>query len=83
MINWIKNKLHIHRFSKPIASQYWTFSTRKIIFECKCGKREMRDVYKNFGDAFPIETTLFITSKEMKELLNGNGVIKNNHYEIT
>lgn len=69
MINWIKNKLHIHCFSKPIASQYVSFNSRDIIFECSCGKRKMERVQRDYGDAFPIQTTHFITNAQMRDIL--------------
>jgi len=66
----IAQKLHVHRFEKPIASQYWTFNTRRIVYECKCGKRELRKEYYQFGESFPIPTTDFITNEEIEKLLN-------------
>jgi hypothetical protein len=75
IIFWIKNKLHIHYFNKPIVSEYVSFHTRNIIFECRCGKRELRKESRAFGDAFSIETTHFITHKEMNEILNKNLVV--------
>lgn len=69
MIHWLKNKLHIHCFNKPIVSQYVSFHQRDIIYECKCDKRKMQREYRNFGDAFPIETKNFITDAEMQKIL--------------
>ncbi len=66
----ITDLLHICRFNTPIASQYCTFNTRRIIFECRCGKRELRNVSRAFGSPFPMETTMLITNEEMDKLLN-------------
>jgi hypothetical protein len=66
----MKNIFHIHNFKKPVASQYRSFNGRNIIFECKCGKREMRFIYDFFGRGFPLETNILITDKEMEQILN-------------
>ena len=64
--------LHIHKFDNAIVSMYWTFSIRKIIYECECGKRKAIKVYRDYyeGVDFPIPTTNFITNKEFDNLLN-------------
>lgn len=72
MLKWLKNKLHIHCYIKPIASQYWTFSTRRIFYQCRCGKTIDKLVYRDFGDSFPIATNCFMSDKEFNELLNNN-----------
>jgi len=61
---------HLHRYT-PIVSMYWTFSTRKIIYECQCGKREVRQVYRNFGDEFPIDTAIMLSNTDFNAILNG------------
>jgi len=48
---------HIHIYNTPIHSRYVSFSTREIIYECRCGKRCSKSVTKSFGSAFPIETS--------------------------
>lgn len=60
---------HIHCYKKPVVSQYVSFHTRNIIFECECGKREQRRVIKAFSEDFPIPTTPYISDKEMLEYL--------------
>lgn len=65
----IIEKIHVCIFSKPILSKYSTFNSRDIIYECRCGKRKVVNVYRNFGDYFPIETKNFLTDKEFKEIL--------------
>ena len=70
LIDKIKAKLHVHSFNKPIKSQYWTFCQRQIIFQCRCGERQQRKVYRAFGDAFPIETGVLTSNKEMEDCLN-------------
>ena len=61
---------HIHLFNTPIVSQYRSFHTRNIVFECRCGKRKVIEVTKKFGDPFPIETTILITDDQMSNMLN-------------
>lgn len=60
---------HIHSFSTPIVSEYVSFHTRRIIYQCRCGCKEARSVSLPFGISFPIETTLFFESKDFKYLL--------------
>jgi hypothetical protein len=67
-----KNKLHVHSYDKPIVSQYVSFNTRDIVYECKCGKRTIKRVYKSFSDPFPIQTTLHLTNEELKKIVNNN-----------
>lgn len=62
---------HFHHYSKPVVSKYSGFNTRRIIYECRCGKRKEYHIYRRFGDAFPIETTDFTTHKEFDQILNG------------
>lgn len=69
-INWLKNKLHVHYFSKPIVSEYRSFNVRNIIFECRCSKCELRKEVRAFDKNFSMPTTYFITTKEINELLN-------------
>ncbi len=70
---------HIHIYSKPIVSQYISFSTREIIFECRCGCRVAKMISKPFGVSFPINTNS-LNSKEFNEVLNG---IESKHTKIT
>lgn len=75
--SWLFNllpKVHVCNFKKPIASQYVSFHTRDIIFECKCGKRKVERMSKSFSDPFPIETTLGLTYKEVNAILEGKSV---------
>jgi hypothetical protein len=70
-MKWIKRifeRLHICSFSKPIVSRYISFNTRDIVYECRCGKRKIERVYRSFSSPFPIETTLFITNKEIQKI---------------
>lgn len=71
---------HIHLFSKPIVSQYYSFETRRIIYECRCGKREVVKVYVPFESNrdFPIKTTMLLTNKEFNEILSGERNINEN-----
>ena len=74
LLKFILDKLHRCSFKKPIVSQYRSFNTRSIIFECKCGKREDFTITKSFGDPFPIETTSFLTNKEFERILKNDKV---------
>lgn len=75
---------HIHLFSKPIVSQYHSFETRRIIYECRCGKREVVKVYASFESNrdFPIKTTMLLTNKEFNEILSGERNINENRIKI-
>ena len=70
MLRKFINSLHIHFFVTPIHSRYWTFGSRKIIYECRCGCRQSYDVRRNFGDAFPIPTSMNDDCKMFKNILN-------------
>jgi hypothetical protein len=62
-----------NEFGKPIYSKYVGFTTRKIIYEYKSGKRVARMVRVPYGTAFPIPTS--ISSNDYKlfnEILNDN-----------
>lgn len=76
--------IHIHNY-KPILSQYRTFSTRRIIFECsKCGKKKVVKEYRSYegGIPFSIETESLVESHEFqkvllsKEILGREGALK-------
>ena len=45
-----------HQYEKPIISRYVSFGTRKIMYECKCGKRKSYYISVPFDIPFPIET---------------------------
>lgn len=65
-IKTLFKKFHIHSFNKPIISRYISFNTRDIIYECKCGKRILKNVYRNYGEA----TTPFLEKHDMERILN-------------
>ena len=66
----IHRLFHIHNW-KPKLSRYISFSTREILYECRCGKRKIETISRDFDTPFPIETTM-LTHKEMQDaLLNG------------
>lgn len=70
---WLKgrNKSHVHAHNKPIASLYWSFNTRRIIYECGCGDRVIREVYKGLNEPFPILTNYGNSNiREFYDLLN-------------
>lgn len=67
----IHRLFHTHNW-EPKLSRYISFNSRDILYECKCGKRKIENVYRDFDTPFPIETTMMITHKEMQDaLLNG------------
>lgn len=49
---------------------YISFNTRDIVYECRCGKRKIIREYRPFDVPFPIETTNFITRKELEAIAN-------------
>jgi len=69
LIRKLKNNIHLHKFSKPIISSYVSFNTRDIVYECKCGKRQIFRIYRNFSDPFPIPTTSDLSKKELDSYL--------------
>ena len=71
LINGIKSIFkHKCNFNKPIASQYVSFNTRNIVYECKCGKRKVFRIYMPFDKPFPIETTLFLSDSDLDKIIN-------------
>lgn len=61
-----------YRNWKPIISQYVSFGTRDIIYECEWTKqKKVIRVRRNFGDGFPIPTTMLIDNKTFNAILNG------------
>lgn len=64
------NRPHKHYHDKPIASMYISFSTRDIIYECKCGHRQIYRQYFGFDDPLPIPTNSLITYKEFFAMLD-------------
>lgn len=69
MISFFK-KAHICVYSKPIVSRYVSFNTRDIVYECKCGKRKLKRQFFSYNQPFPIETKMFITVYEIKQMEN-------------
>jgi len=65
--NLFKRK-HKCSFDKPIASSYVSFNTRDILFECSCGKRNIETVIKAFDSSFPIQTTMFLSRKDIERM---------------
>ena len=63
--------LHIHIFKTPIASIYMSFEWRRIIYQCRCGKKISKEIYDNYynGIGFPIETTHFSQDEDEFELI--------------
>jgi redox-regulated HSP33 family molecular chaperone len=63
---------YFHRcyHDKPIIARYRTFSSRDIIFECRCGHRQIERVIREYGDPFPIEPTNYLTHREFESYLN-------------
>lgn len=71
MIQFIKDLFkHKCNFEKPLLSQYRTFHSRAIVYECKCGKRKIFRVDRDFSDPFPIETGFMITDEQMNNCVN-------------
>lgn len=67
IIATIKKYLHTCNHNKLIVSMYWSFSTRKCIYECKCGHRIVIDQRHDW--IFPHPTADMITYSEFKSYL--------------
>lgn len=63
---------HRHKYNKPIASKYISFDTRDIIYECQCRERKVFRYRDSYNLNFPIDTNVFMTNEEFKELLTKN-----------
>lgn len=72
LMNSLKSFFHIHFFSKPIVSKYISFHARKIIYECRCGKRKSKMVRKSFSETFPIPTDIFLTEEQFELIERGS-----------
>lgn len=70
-----KTNIHIHCFNTPILSQYQTFGSRKIVYQCECGKKELRAVHRSFSEPFPVETLSLITNKDIQVILDNPNVL--------
>lgn len=58
---------------KPIYSNYAGFSTRKIIYEYRSGRRVVRKVSTPYGTPFPIPTSINSNDNKLfNEILNNN-----------
>lgn len=68
LIQKIKAKLHVHCHNQPIVSQYWTFHSRRIVYQCRCGHKQLFKVHEPFDVPFPLET-ISITNKEIESIL--------------
>lgn len=68
-IKEILNRFHIHCFDTPILSQYRSFHTREIVYQCRCGQKELHTVHAGFSEPFPIETAMLITGREVQKVL--------------
>lgn len=61
---------HRCKLDKPIISRYVSFNVRDIVYECKCGKRTIHRIYRPFHIDFPIETTPYVTKKDLEKIAN-------------
>jgi hypothetical protein len=66
----VVRKLHIHVYGKPVVSMYRSFNYRDVIFECRCGKRIIKNV--RHDEIFPFETAYMIDRKEFEQYLTNN-----------
>lgn len=70
LVRKIKNMAHVHKFNKPIISMYISFNSRDIVYECKCGYRQIFRINIPYEKSFPIETSNILTIKELESYLN-------------
>ena len=78
-IKKIRAALHTHNYDTPILSMYWTFNTRRIIYQCKCGGRKEYFVTIPYGSPLPIQTSMNIDSKKFEAVLNANNFTRANN----
>jgi hypothetical protein len=63
-------------FWKPIISMYWTFNSRKIIYEnVFTKKRREEHVWRAFSSPFP-KSTDSVDSKTYDHILNGGSYMR-------
>lgn len=62
-------QLQVHRHSTPVVSQYWSFNTRRMIYQCECGRKEIKFVTESFGRPFPISTCNFLSNEDFEKIL--------------
>jgi hypothetical protein len=61
---------HIHRHNKPIISDYVSFNTRDVVWECRCGHRKLVREFRAYGSSFSLSWTVGLDKKEMEQVLN-------------
>ena len=64
----MKKIFHIHFFIRPLMAKYIGFSTRDVIFECRCGERKMKRENRSFSSSFSAPTFL-LNNEEFKQVL--------------
>ena len=62
---------HIHRYNEPIISDYVSFSTRDVVWQCRCGHRKLVRESRAFGSPFSLSWTVGLDKKEMEQVLSG------------
>lgn len=60
---------HFHWY-EPKVSRYVRFEAREILYECSCGKKELRMVYRKYAEPFPIDTKNYLTKADMEKMNN-------------
>lgn len=78
LINKIKRYLHTHSHDKLIVSMYWSFETRKCIYECKCGHRTICESRQS--RVYPHPTASMITWREFQSYLTMSPVKTEYYY---
>ena len=74
LLKKIKNYFHVCCYSKPLISQYRTFDSRNIIFQCRCGNKESIIERRYFSDDFSINTNTLITDKQFNSILKSKKI---------
>jgi hypothetical protein len=65
--------LHLHNHNRPIASRYLNFNEHQIVYECKCGQRKAKRIFRAFSNEFPIQTNVLMTYQDVQKLVSERG----------
>jgi hypothetical protein len=68
LLKYIFWKKHVCVFFNPLASRYVSFNCRDIAYSCTCGKKTIKRVHAYQDQAFPIETNMLMSTKELENI---------------
>lgn len=61
---------HIHIHSTPILSSYVSFSTRDVVWECRCGHRKLTRESRAYSSPFSLSWTCKLSKSDMQKVLD-------------